>query len=286
MNPTVTVIVPTYNQGKFIDKCLDSILCQSYRNFEVIVINGSSTDKTEYIAKRYQTISNVHFTYVLTKYNNMAEKLNIGCSMAMGRFITYVASDDYWHKDFLKECVNAMYEQEADLVYTSSHQVRLEPGAKSGYDHISDLLKFQEWGGYNKLIYGNVVGCFFMFRKNMFAMLNGFAVNVPYADWDFALKGCEEGWKFHYIPKRLATYQIHKGSDSTRIDVVDKGQKRLKAMWKEVIFRLESKGKELPEYLKNMKLEIFQSGMQPKREDWHVLTKEEVQRKVAMKGAK
>ena len=100
-SPQISVIIPVFNQEKYISRCIRSLLNQSIpiSNFEIIVINDGSTDSTEMVLDPYKN------DIIYLKNNTckgLPKSLNIGIKKSRGQFIIRVDSDDYVHKDYLK----------------------------------------------------------------------------------------------------------------------------------------------------------------------------------------
>src|ERR1035437_4413371 len=97
--PKLSIIVPFYKAEKYAKKCIDSILNQSFKNFEIIAINDASPDNTFSILKKYQTIDNR--IKIINHENNLgvAEARNSGLRVASGDYIAFVDQDDWVYKD-------------------------------------------------------------------------------------------------------------------------------------------------------------------------------------------
>lgn len=94
MKPLISIIIPTYNHADFLDRCFDSIIKQTYRNWEVIVIDNYSNDHTSTVVKKY---SNYNITYLKFKNNGIiASSRNYGISKSRGSLIAFLDSDDWW----------------------------------------------------------------------------------------------------------------------------------------------------------------------------------------------
>ena len=92
--PKISVIIPVYNVEKWLNKCVDSILSQSYENFEVILVNDGSTDKSKDICDQYLKEDNrVKVFDILNSGQSVAR--NIGLKEAKGDYILFIDSDDY-----------------------------------------------------------------------------------------------------------------------------------------------------------------------------------------------
>lgn len=96
-----SIIVPAYNTEKYIDKCLDSIFSNTYKNFEVIIVNDGSTDKTESIIKKYIKKYN-NIIYIKQKNMGLSMARNNGIKKATGDYLLFIDSDDYIDKELLK----------------------------------------------------------------------------------------------------------------------------------------------------------------------------------------
>ena len=94
MNTLLSVIVPIYNAENNLEKCLDSIIDQTYKNLELILINDGSTDGSLKICNKYK--KNDNRIRLFSKENNgVSSARNLGISMAKGHYITFVDADDY-----------------------------------------------------------------------------------------------------------------------------------------------------------------------------------------------
>lgn len=105
-----SIIIPVYNVEKYLKKCLDSVFNQTYKDYEVIVVNDGSTDKSMDIVKDYDV------KVINTKHVSVSEARNIGVKKAAtGEYLIFLDSDDYWEKDLLKE-INKSLDNNPDLV--------------------------------------------------------------------------------------------------------------------------------------------------------------------------
>ncbi len=103
--PDVSVIVPLYNKAGYIDRCLDSILGQSYADFELIVVNDGSTDGGEHAVERR---SDRRVRLISQANAGPGEARNHGARLAGGELLAFLDGDDAWHPDYLKESVAQM----------------------------------------------------------------------------------------------------------------------------------------------------------------------------------
>jgi glycosyltransferase involved in cell wall biosynthesis len=112
--PLVSVVIPTYNHADFIGKALRSVLNQTYQNWEAIVIDNQSIDKTYEILKKYKDRRIKYF-----KINNngiIAKSRNFGIQTAKGEWVAFLDSDDCWTSDKLSICFEH-FKKKVDLIY-------------------------------------------------------------------------------------------------------------------------------------------------------------------------
>jgi glycosyltransferase involved in cell wall biosynthesis len=112
-NKTVSIIVPIYNVEKYVEKCINSIINQTYSSIEVILINDGSSDNSREIIEQYNSDS--RFKIIDQKNEGLSSARNTGLENAKGDYIYFVDSDDYLHKDAIKLLVGKMEETDADF---------------------------------------------------------------------------------------------------------------------------------------------------------------------------
>lgn len=121
--PQVSVIIPTYNRERFVVKALDSVLIQSFQDYEIIVIDDGSTDGTR---KALEAYSN-KIRYVYQKNSGVSSARNSGIKKAQGVWVAFLDSDDEWTKDYLSTQV-AQIEEFPEAVAHITNAVTLLPG--------------------------------------------------------------------------------------------------------------------------------------------------------------
>ena len=107
MSLKITIITPSYNQGRYIEQTIRSVLAQNYENVEHIVIDGGSTDQTVDVLKKYP-----HVIWVSEKDRGQADALNKGFKMATGDIVGWINSDDYYEKGIFESISKCFIKQE------------------------------------------------------------------------------------------------------------------------------------------------------------------------------
>ena len=112
-NPIISVIVPVYNLEKYLDCCLASLASQSFKNFEVIIVDASN-DSSQEIAKKY--INNYHnFHYYFQPKDGLGSARNYGISKSKGEYLAFVDGDDYVDNNFLSHLYSSLIRNDADI---------------------------------------------------------------------------------------------------------------------------------------------------------------------------
>ena len=114
MNELISVVVPVYNVEKYLDKCVESILGQTYKKIEIILVDDGSTDnsgiKCDEWSKKDDRISVIH-----KKNGGLSDARNVGMNVANGEYIAFIDSDDFLDLEYLEKLYNFVVEEKADI---------------------------------------------------------------------------------------------------------------------------------------------------------------------------
>jgi len=113
-NELVSIIVPVYNTEKYIRQCLDSILNQTYQNFECLLINDGSSDNSADICREY-VAKDARFRYFEKENGGVSSARNLGMERSGGAYITFIDSDDWLENDALQLLHGALKKENADI---------------------------------------------------------------------------------------------------------------------------------------------------------------------------
>lgn len=152
MNSLVSVIMPVYNGEKFIENSILSVLNQTYKNFELIIIDDKSKDNTINIVSRFFRIDSRIKFLKNTENLGVAETRNVGLKKAKGRWIAFLDSDDIWEKTKLEEQLNFMKMNNVSLSYTG-YSIINEKGCFVKEISVPSSLN------YRQALYGNQIAC-------------------------------------------------------------------------------------------------------------------------------
>ena len=132
MNKKISIIVPVYNSEKYLTRCLNSIINQTYKNLEIILIDDASTDKSKDIIKKYSSLDN-RIKPIYSELNQGVSKTrNLGLKIFTGDYVFFVDADDSMKKNTLEIMLNDSIKYDADLV-ENYHLVIYEKNNKKYY---------------------------------------------------------------------------------------------------------------------------------------------------------
>ena len=143
IDPLVSVIIPTYNCGKFIEQSIESVLKQTYKNIEIIVVDDGSTDDTRLKMSKYRE----NIVYIRQNNQGLSKSRNIGMSYSKGEFIAFQDADDRWHPRKLEmqvECFRKV--QGIGLVFTDFSQIDMEGNIVQDRCEQYAFAVFQDYG--------------------------------------------------------------------------------------------------------------------------------------------
>lgn len=154
-NPKISVIVPVYNAESTIRRCVDSILAQTFTNFQVILVDDGSSDNSRYLCEEYSSFDDRVFTIHQANEGVIAAR-SVGVRKAEGEFIYFVDADDYIKKDTL-ETMYQYVEPDIDIIVFESDMF----GCISRIEYTKQLLTFRNltvWGKlYKKVLFDEYV---------------------------------------------------------------------------------------------------------------------------------
>lgn len=207
---TFSVIIPTYNRADLLIKCLDSLLDQTFKDFEVIVCDDGSTDNTEHVVNEFrERLPQLKYLRIPNS-GGCGRPRNVAMGEAVGEWVSFVDSDDLWHSRKLEVTQQAI-ENGIDVIYHDLN-VTNEAGKVtsvfkgkpiSRHNPFVDLLE-----NGNKLPLSSV-----SVRKELLDEVGFFEDNVAVfrgiEDYDLWLRIAKAGGKFKYIETVLGEYLVH-----------------------------------------------------------------------------
>ncbi|TGM56534.1 glycosyltransferase [Leptospira adleri] len=203
--PLVSVVIPCYNYGHYIGEAVQSVLAQTYKNYEIIIVDDGSTDEVT-----LGTLNEYQKTYTVRRIDRSGPSVarNLGIELAKGEFILPLDADDLIHKDYLMEAVSAYTKNPSlGIVYCEAEFF----GSMHGKWNLPEY-KFPE------ILLDNCIFVSSVFRRSDWKEVGGFNANMKneWEDYDFWLKLIEKGRNVYRIPRVLFYYRRGHISRSSR----------------------------------------------------------------------
>ncbi|WP_172825495.1 glycosyltransferase [Geobacter sp. DSM 9736] len=203
--PTISVIIPCYNYGRYLGDAVSSVLNQTYQNFEIIIVNDGSPDDTKEVAEKLIADNPGHRITLLNQENSgqPAISRNNGIRVAKGEYILCLDADDIIAPTMLEEYLNLLKEHpEISIAYADYETF----GATE-----SNICHLQEYNLNDLLTTNHMIYCA-LYPRKVWEEVGGYKTNVRgYEDWDFWIACGEKGYYAKRIAKPLLSYRIHSG---------------------------------------------------------------------------
>lgn len=199
----VSIIVPCYNQAKFLADALDSVLAQSYTYWECIIVNDGSVDNTEEVAKHY-CARDSRFVYIYQTNAGLSAARNSGVRCSKGEYILPLDSDDKIAPRYLELALEAFSMNcTLKIVYCRAELFGLKKGE----------WKLPEFS-LERMLGRNCIFCSAMYRRIDFDSAGGYNTNMRYGfeDWDFWLSILQNGGEVCQLDEVLFYYRIRRKS--------------------------------------------------------------------------
>ncbi len=205
----ISLIVPIYNTEKYLNKCLDSLISQSLKDIEIILINDGSTDDSEKIINNYD---DKRIKYISRENKGVGKTRNEGIDLAKGEYLTFVDSDDYLDINFCKKMYEKAVKDNCDLVICDFFEdrgnlwgVKFKDFSDTNLKKNPELLNNINLGPCNKI-----------YKNNLFKNKNNrFEENLKYEDAPFVVKMLISAKKIGKVNDYLTYYVVHDNSETT-----------------------------------------------------------------------
>ena len=203
MNPLISIIVPCYNQARYMRETLDSIKAQTLKSWECVIVNDGSTDNSLEIANGYAERDGRYI--VVDKPNGgLADARNAGIRASHGKYILPLDSDDLIDPTYTEKAIDYLEKHpDVTLVY-----------CRANYFGDSN----EEWilpeYNYEEMMFGNQIFCSCVYRREDYDKTVGYNTNMKkgWEDWDFLLSLLNKDSKVYRIPEILFFYRKHGAS--------------------------------------------------------------------------
>jgi len=202
MSSLVSIITPSYNSSKFILECIESVLSQTYENWEMIIVDDCSKDNSKEIISEHSTKDKRIKPIFLEKNVGAAEARNAAIRQSKGKYVAFLDSDDLWNPKKLEKQLSFMYENEIAFSYTN-YQFMSENG-----EDLSNIISAPEKMTYDSYLKNTIIGCLTVIidreKSGEFEMPN-IRSSHDMALWLLIMK---RGFSAYGLDENLARYRI------------------------------------------------------------------------------
>jgi glycosyltransferase involved in cell wall biosynthesis len=254
--PKISMVLPTYNQAHYLSFALEGLYEQTFKDFELIVVNDGSTDNTFQILESYS--QKMDIVVINQENRGLPEALNAGFSVAKGKYYSWTSSDNITLPTMLEVLNQALdSEPSVSVVYADWFFM----------DEYGDVFFQYKTLDYDRhlLLYHNYVHCCFLFRKECMDKVGGYNPEYIYGeDWEFWIR-VSRYFRMKHIPQTLYKYRIQTKSMTTEII---EGTAKQRVNYIEFKARLRNQSK-IDWYLSKIKWKflIMKLGYDP-RQSW------------------
>ncbi len=205
----VSLIVPIYNSQNYLEKCIKSLISQTLKDIQIILINDGSTDNSEKIIKSFD---DERIVYISKNNEGIGKTRNLGIDKATGEFLAFVDSDDYLNEHFCEYMYQKAVNDDCDLVVCDFFEerntlvgIKFKDFKDTNLRETPELINYINLGPCNKL-----------YKKSLFDDKNNrFEENLKYEDAPFVVKMLVSANRIGKVNDYLTYYVIHSNSETT-----------------------------------------------------------------------
>jgi len=219
--PLVSIVFTSFNHKEFLKQALDSLVNQTYPNFEVIIVDDCSTDGSQEVLKEYKKFSNIDLKLQNKNSGSYVKASNYGASFAKGEYILFAQCDDFSESNQIETLLKAFKENPTiGVVFSKSHLVD-EKGVVFADDFLGRERSFKKAVEKHGLIHGKKMKEFLSFscvipnlsaaliKRDLYQEINGFSEKyLVVADWEFWLD-LSDLTDFYYVKQPLNYFRQH-----------------------------------------------------------------------------
>lgn len=210
----VSIVIPCYNQGHYIQDAIDSVISYNEYETEIIIIDDGSTD--EFTIEKLAELKKSGLNVIHQKNSGLAFTRNRGIKLANAQYILPLDADNRISHNYISKAVKLLDCNDCDIVYAKP--------IFFGENDESRKFKTKEFDG-SELIFCNYIDACAIFRKEVWTTNKGYDENMPHQgveDWEFWLNSYFNNFRFHFINEELYYYRITLNSMTSKISLSNK----------------------------------------------------------------
>ena len=213
MNCEISIIIPNYNNDKFLKDCIESILAQDYKNYEAIIIDDNSTDNSLQILEKYKRNTEIKIVY-LKKNKGPSFCRNLAIRMSKGKYIAFLDSDDVWEKTKLSKQIIYIKKNNYDFTYTDYYSFK----ELKNQNKIIKKTNVKNFFDYQTFLTDTSIGTSTMIISKKCIGSTRFKKTQIMEDYLFKCNLLKKGYTaFKASDEKLTAYRIRTGSRNSNI---------------------------------------------------------------------
>jgi GT2 family glycosyltransferase len=200
MKPGVTIVVPVFNGEDYLRYCLRSLMKQSFRDFDVIIVDDGSRDESPNIADKFCR-ADARFRLIRNEMNKgLPASLNIGSRESRRSHQTWISHDNVLGEDWIESMYKNITQGKEEIVYSDYFL----------FDSFEEPRHLSKVESDEFLFCGNVIGASFIYSSEVFMQIGGYDESkFLFEDYDFFVRAKRAGFKFRKIPIQNYFYRVH-----------------------------------------------------------------------------
>lgn len=212
--PLVSIITPCYNQGKYLAETIDSVLAQTYKNWEMVIVDDGSSDNSKEVANSYAN-KDSRIRYIYQDNAGPSAARNNGVRMSHGIYIQFLDGDDKLAKDYIKKAVLHMISNPDCMLFYS----------RIKYFGVRNGEFSAQWEGYENLLCSNSITCSCCILRKDFERVGGFDEQLfGYEDWDFFIRLLYAAPNVYQSSEFLFYYRMTNSASNVNVQAAKRGE--------------------------------------------------------------
>ncbi|MBK0371245.1 glycosyltransferase family 2 protein [Flavobacterium agrisoli] len=198
----VSIVIPCFEQAEYLEEAIESVLNQTYQNWECIIVNDGSQDDTEIISKKWCK-KDSRIMYLYQENGGLSSARNFGIEKSNSDFILTLDADDKYHFSFI---------QKALLILKEKPEIGVVSSWVSRFKNEKEIAIIKPNGKVlEDFLFQNACNGTSLFRKVCWEKAGGYDENMKkgYEDWEFYIRVCKMGWEMYVLQETLFFYRQH-----------------------------------------------------------------------------
>lgn len=206
IKPIISIVLPTYNGDEYLDETIKSIKNQTFKDWELILVDDCSTDSTSAICARYERVNERIRVFRNEKNSKTPASLNRGFREAKGKYLTWMTDDNLYYPAALEKMLQYLNEhEECQFVYANMDTI----------DEGGNIVGSFRQDNFTRMYYNDIVGGCFLYTRKCYEEIGDYSDEFfPIEDYEYFLRVLEKYGEFGYLNEKLFAFRVYKNAQS------------------------------------------------------------------------